>query len=326
MADNPFPYTLDNKRYHTWNYHMRGTFGRKVMKISLDAGFTCPNIDGTRGRGGCVYCSPAGSGDFAGDAAIDTAAQFDQVRMRIGGKWPGAAYIAYFQAHTNTYAPPAALRRRFEPVLALDDVVGIAIATRADCLPDAVVDYLGALSRRTWLLVELGLQSVHDGTARRINRCHSYAEFLEGYTKLRKAGLRVCVHLINGLPGEDRAMMLESARQVGKLRPHSVKLHMLHILRRTAAEALYARGEWPMLTREEYVRIVCEQLELFAAETVIQRLTGDGAAADLLAPLWTANKMTVLNEIDKELIRRDSFQGLRFDGEARPEPPWRTGM
>lgn len=309
--DNPFPHTLDNKRYHTWNYHMHRSFGGKVMKIPLDGGFTCPNIDGRRGWGGCIYCSAAGSGDFAGDAGLDIPTQFGQVRARVGGKWPGAAYIAYFQAHTNTYGSVAQLRARFEPALDIPGVVGIAVATRADCLPPEVVAYLRDLSRRTWLLVELGLQSVHDRTALRINRCHSCAEFVEGYRRLREADVRVCVHLINGLPGEDRAMMLETAEQVGTLHPHSVKLHMLHVLRGTAAARLYEAGQLPLLTREEYVGIVCDQLERLPAETVIQRLTGDGKAADLLAPLWTCRKVEVLNEIDKEMARRGTIQGCR---------------
>lgn len=314
--NKPFPYSLDNKRYHTWNYHLRQTFGNKVMKLPVDAGFTCPNIDGTRGRGGCIYCSAAGSGDFAGSRRLDTAAQLAEVRERFGGKWPGAWYLAYFQAFTNTYAPVAKLRERFEPALGVPGVVGIAVATRADCLPDDVVAYLEELSRRTWLVVELGLQSVHDGTARRINRCHDYGEFLAGYRKLRDAGLQVCVHLINGLPGEDRPMMLETARQVARLRPHSVKIHMLHILRGTRAAALYEAGRLPLPDRDEYVGIVCDQLELLPAETVIQRLTGDGKSEELIAPLWTGRKTVVLNEIDKELVRRDSAQGARFSPDA----------
>lgn len=309
---NSFPYSLDNKRYHTQNYALRREFGRKVMKIPLDAGFTCPNIDGTKGRGGCIYCSSAGSGDFAGDNTRDTAAQFREVRARIGGKWPGADYIAYFQAHTNTYAPVSVLRERFEPLLALPEVVGIAVATRADCLSREAIAYLRELADRTWLEVELGLQTAHDDTAHKINRCHSWEEFLGGYRLLREAGLRVAVHLINGLPGETRDRMLETARRVGELRPHSVKIHMLHVLRGTEAAEWYLRGELPLLTREQYVATVCDQLELLPPEIVIQRLTGDGKAEDLIAPLWTRKKTIVLNEIDRELVRRDSFQGRRL--------------
>lgn len=309
---NPFPYTLDNKRYHTWNYHMRTTFGKKMMKIPLDAGFSCPNIDGTKGWGGCVYCSPAGSGDFAGDAALAMAAQFSQVCAQMGGKWPGADYIAYFQAHTNTYTSVAELRSKVEQVLYLPKVVGVAIATRADCLPPEMVGYLTALSRQTWLLVELGLQTIHDQTANRINRCHEYADFLQGYRQLQQAGIQTCVHLINSLPGEDREMMLESARTIGALKPHSIKLHMLHVLQGTKAAKLYAAQQLPLLTREEYIALICDQLEWIPPQTVIQRLTGDGKAEDLIAPLWTKNKTTLLNAIDRELVRRGSWQGKRI--------------
>lgn len=306
---NPFPFTLDNKRYHTWNYHMRETFGGKVMKIPLDAGFTCPNIDGSKGRGGCIYCSAAGSGDFAGDSSLAITDQFYAMRKRMSSKWPDAQCMAYYQAHTNTYTTVDKLCAVIEPVLALPEVVGVAIATRADCLPEEIMDYLGALSERTWLLVELGLQTIHDRTAEIINRCHTYADFLQGYRKLTGRGIRVCVHLINGLPGETAEMMRETAYQVGQLQPHSVKIHMLHLLKGTKAAALYAQNNLPLLTREAYVSIVCDQLELLPPEIVLQRLTGDGKAEDMIAPLWTQKKTIVLNEIDKLLVRRESWQG-----------------
>lgn len=307
--ENLFLYSDDNKRYHTWNYHLRHKFGGKVCKIPLNAGFTCPNIDGTKGVGGCIYCSSSGSGDFAGNPGLDLVSQFAQVRENMHKKWPQAKYIPYFQAHTNTYAPARILREKFEPVLAEENVVGLSIATRADALEDEVLDYLAELNQRTYLTVELGLQSIFDSTGKRINRCHTFAEFLAGYEALTRRGIPVCVHLINGLPGEDAEMMVKSACRVGELRPHCIKIHLLHILKGTSIARDYARGEVRVLSREEYVDIVVRQLEVIPPETVIQRLTGDGARDSLIAPLWSLKKFVVLNEIDKELLRRDTYQG-----------------
>lgn len=309
---SPFPYSDSNKRYHTFTYDLRRRFGCKVAKISLDAGFTCPNIDGTRGVGGCTYCSARGSGDFAGDACLPLRRQFDQVRAMMGKKWAGTKYIPYFQAHTNTYAPLPVLKEKFEEALTFPDVVGLSIATRADCLEDDVADYLGELNRRTALEVELGLQSVHDVTGQRINRCHSYAEFLQGYRKLVDRGIPVCVHIIDGLPGENREMMLQTARELSRLQLHSIKIHLLHVLKGTVMERQLAAGEFSLLSREEYVQIVCDQLELLPPELVIQRLTGDGERESLVGPEWSLKKLCVLNEIDKELVRRDSWQGKKY--------------
>lgn len=309
---NQFQYSNDNKRYHTWNYHLQQKFGQKIFKVALNAGFTCPNIDGRKGTGGCIYCSSSGSGDFAGNPAQDILSQFHEVRLRMHQKWPEAKYIPYFQAHTNTYAPAAILRERFEGVLAQDGVVGISIATRADCLEEEVLEYLSELNTRTYLVVELGLQSIFDSTGERINRCHTYQEFLEGYQKLKQRGICVCVHLIDGLPGETKEMMLESAEAVAALQPHCVKLHLLHVLRGTVLAELYAQGELSLLSREEYVDIIVSQLELFPPETVIQRLTGDGGRVSLIGPLWSLKKFVVLNEIDKEMLRRDTYQGKRY--------------
>lgn len=308
---NKFKYTLDNKRYHTWNYHLREKFGGKVFKVSLNAGFTCPNIDGTKGYGGCIYCSDSGSGDFAGDPKKDVLTQFDEIKTGLHKKWEDAKYIGYFQAHTNTYAPVDVLKSKFEPILSLDNVVGLAVATRADALGDDVLDYLADINQRTYLTVELGLQSIFDKTGEIINRCHTYSEFLEGYEKLKKRNIPVCVHLIDGLPGETKEMMIESAKEVGKLNPHCVKIHLLHILKGTPIEKMYERGEIKILSRDEYVDIVINQLEYIPDTTIIQRLTGDGAKESLVAPLWPLKKFVVLNEIDKEMVRRDTCQGKK---------------
>ncbi len=309
--ENDFKYTLDNKRYHTWNYHLKKTFGKKVFKVSLNGGFTCPNIDGTKGVGGCSYCL-SGSGDFAGDPEDDILTQFEKVKSKMHQKWADALYIPYFQANTNTYAPVSFLKDKFEPVLKKDGVIGLSIATRADCITDDVLDYLENLNSRTYLIVELGLQNVFDETGKRINRCHTYADFLEGYKRLKKRNIRVCVHLIEGLPGETHEMMLQSAKEVAGLRPDFVKLHLLHILRGTKIAKEYEKGEFDTLTLSEYVNIICDCLEVLSEDTVIQRLTGDGGREDLIAPLWSLKKFVVLNEIDKEMLRRKSYQGIKF--------------
>ncbi len=309
---NKFKYSLDNKRYHTWNYYLRRTFGEKVFKVSLNGGFTCPNIDGTKSIGGCTYCSSLGSGDFAGNPQKSIHEQFSEVKAQLHKKWHDAKYIAYFQANTNTYAPVSVLREKFEPVLNEENVVGLSIATRADCLPDDVLDYLSELNGKTNLFVELGLQSVSDETGRKINRAHTYSEFLQGYNALRERGIKTCVHLIVGLPGENRDMILKSALTVARLKPHSIKLHLLHILKGTVMAEQYARGEFDVLSRDEYVNLIVDILELISEDTVIQRLTGDGGRDSLIAPLWSLKKFVVLNEIDKEMVRRDCYQGDRY--------------
>lgn len=307
-------YTENNKRYHTWNYHLRNKFNSKVFKIALNAGFTCPNIDGTKGVGGCTYCS-GGSGDFAGNPQESITEQFRHVKEMLHKKWKKALYIPYFQANTNTYAPLEVLREKFESVMGEEGVVGLSIATRADALEDDVIEYLSELNRRTYLIVELGLQTTFDETGVRINRCHTYGDFLEGYDKLRQKNINVCVHLINGLPGETEEMMITNARRVAALRPHCIKLHLLHILKNTRMEQEYLRGGIKTLELEEYVRIIVNQLRYFHESTIVQRLTGDGGRESLVAPEWSLKKFVVLNEIDKFMKKYDIFQGDKFEGE-----------
>lgn len=311
---SPFPYSSDNKRYHTLSYHLKELFpGRRVGKAAVDAGFSCPNLDGTRGTGGCSYCRSGGT-EFAGSSALPVRQQVKRELLRIRRKWPDAGAVAYFQSHTNTYAPAARLRALFEEALAVPGVCGLSVATRADCLPPDVLDLLAELSRRTYLTVELGLQTIHDETARRINRCHTTGEFLAAYRALTQRGVRVCVHLIDGLPGETEAMMLETARAVGTLRPGGVKLHLLHVLEGTALARVWRQGAYLPLGRDEYIRVVCRQLELLPAETVIERLTGDGAKDVLLAPRWSRDKLAVLGGIDRFLAQNEMWQGKESTG------------
>lgn len=308
MARNPFPYALANKRYRTWDYHLKQKFGGKVFKVSIDGGFSCPNIDGSCGRGGCTYCAYA----FRRQTPGSILSQFEEGKALLHRKWPDAArYIPYFQANTNTYAPLPELKEKYETLLAQPGVAGLAVATRADALPEEVCDYLAEISRRTYLIVELGLQTAFDETAQRINRGHDFAAFLEGYRRLAGRGIPVCIHLINGLPGETPEMMRETARRVAALRPHCVKIHLLHILKGTRMAEEYAAcpEDFGMMELPAYVSVVCDQLELLPPETVIQRVTGDGMKEDLIAPLWSLKKFVVMNEIDKEMARRDSWQG-----------------
>ena len=309
--ENSFKFSSSNKRYHTWDYHLKTTFGKKVFKVALNGNFTCPNIDGTKGFGGCTYCL-SGSGDFAGNPKDDILTQFESVKSRMHKKWQDALYIPYFQANSNTYAPLHILKEKFEPVLKKDGVVGLAIATRPDCLESDVLDYLSELNNRTYLIVELGLQTIFDETGKKINRHHTFEEFLDGYYKLKDRNIRTCVHLIEGLPNETREMMLKSAETVAKLRPDFVKLHLLHILKGTKIAEQYQNGEFDTLSLSEYVNIICDCLEIFHENTVIQRLTGDGGRDTLIAPLWSLKKFVVLNEIDKEMLRRGSYQGIKF--------------
>ena len=308
---NPFAYSDSNKRYYTYDYYLKQTFGGKCAKIPIDGGFTCPNIDGRCGVGGCIYCSSRGSGDFAESALLSVSEQYRLTREKLSSKWSVERCIPYFQAHTNTYAPTAVLREKFEEAMGLDGVVGMNIATRADCLEDAAVEYLAELAERTVLTVELGLQSAHDKTAELINRGHTYAEFVEGYNRLRSASekINICVHLIFGLPDESDEMMLESVKAVAALRPEQIKLHLLHVLASSRLGEIYHSGGYQPLERERYISLVVKALELLPPKTVVARLTGDGMADDLLAPEWSRRKVSVINDIDKKLFDTDTYQG-----------------
>jgi len=303
----------DNKRYLTLNNFYKQTFGGKVFKVSLNGNFTCPNIDGTVGNGGCIYCSAKGSGDFAGDKNDDLLTQFNQTKILLDKKWPNGKYIAYFQANSNTYAPLERLKSLYSQALELPNVIGLSIATRPDAITDDVLDYLAELNERTFLTVELGLQSVHAETLKLINRGHDWECFHNMFAKLRARKINVVVHIINGLPFETSEMMLRTARYLSEINPNGVKIHMLHILKNTALAAFYEETPFHILTREEYAEIVCDQLEILRENIVIHRVTGDADAAQLVAPEWIQKKFCVMNEIDKELRRRDTFQGSKVD-------------
>ncbi|WP_298469703.1 TIGR01212 family radical SAM protein [uncultured Psychrobacillus sp.] len=310
--NNNFPFPSDGKRYFTWNRYLRDTFDMKIFKVALDAGFDCPNRDGTVAYGGCTFCSVAGSGDFAGDKVDPIPVQFEKIRDKMHEKWKKGKYIAYFQAYTNTHAPLPVLKEKFEAALALEGVVGISIATRPDCLPDDVVEYLAELNERTFLWVELGLQTVHESTARLVNRAHDFNTYIEGVSKLRKHGIRICTHIINGLPLENREMMMETAREVAKLDVQGIKIHLLHLLKGTPMVKQYEKGMLEFMGRDEYIQLVADQLEILPPEMIIHRITGDGPIDLMIGPMWSANKWEVLNGIDAELAKRESYQGKLF--------------
>ena len=307
---NLFPYTNSNKRYYTVDYFNKNKFNDKIFKISLNAGFTCPNRDGKVGTGGCIYCSSLGSGDFAGNKDDDLITQFEQIKKVMKHKWQGK-YIGYFQANTNTYAPVSILREKYETILALKNVVGLAIATRPDSISDECLEYLKELNEKTYLTVELGLQTIHEKTSILINRCHDLDCFTECVKKLRKNNINVVVHLINGLPYETKEMMIENILFLNKLDIQGIKIHMLHILKNTRLANLYKEKPFHILTKEEYVNIVCDQLEQLNPNIVVHRLTGDPDPNNLIEPTWLTNKITVLNDIDKELAKRNTYQGFQ---------------
>ena len=308
---NPFPYSDTNKRYHTYDYYLRRTFGIKCAKIPLDGGFTCPNRDGRCGVGGCIYCSERGSGEFAPSALLPITAQYEAGRAQLRAKWGEFHCIPYFQAYTNTYAPTERLKALFDAAVALPDAVGIHIATRADCLPVETVDYLAELSERTSVTLELGLQTVHDETAARIHRGHTFADFLAGYRRVRERApaVRIGIHVIFGLIGENDEMMVETAQRVAGLRPDEMKFHSLYVLENTKMAEIYRNGGYIPMEKGQYTDLVVHAIGLLPPETVIGRLTGDGAANRVLAPLWTRDKRSVLNEIDKKFYNQNMWQG-----------------
>ncbi len=302
-----FKYSLDNKRYYTLNYYNKMKYNSKVFKISLNAGFTCPNIDGTKGTGGCIYCL---NGSKSIDN-LDLLKQFITQKNIEEKKWPNSKYIGYFQANTNTYADVNVLKEKYELILKQDNVIGLNIATRPDSITKETYDYLEELSKRTNLVVELGLQTIHSKTMKLLNLCYTLKDFEKALNELNKRNINVVVHIINGLPYETKEDMINTIKYINSLDIQGVKIHMLHIIKNTKLEELYNKEHFHVLTREEYVNIVCDQLELLRPEIVINRITGDPKKEELIEPKWLLKKFCVLNEIDKELVRRNSYQGIK---------------
>lgn len=308
---NNFKYSNSNKRYHTLDYYYKTRFNEKVFKVSLNAGFSCPNIDGTVGRGGCIYCSKSGSGEFAGNINDSLEKQFNEIKTMMHKKWPQAKYIGYFQARTNTYGPVKKLKELYETILKQQNVIGLNIATRPDAITDECLDYLEELNKKTYLTIELGLQTSNETTSKLINRCHSLNCFEEMVKKLREKKIDVVVHIINGLPYETKEDMLNTVKYLNHLDIQGIKIHMLSVIKDTPLEKMYQEEKFKLLTKEEYIDIVIEQLELLREEIVIHRITGDPKLDELIEPSWLTKKFCVLNDIDKEMVRRDTYQGVK---------------
>lgn len=302
----------NDKRYHTLDYEMKKIFGEKTIKLSIDGGFTCPNRDGTIGNKGCVFCSEKGSGDFNSDRSKSITDQINEQKLIMSKKWKSNTYIAYFQSYTNTYDSVENLRKKFNEALSCENIKGLAIATRPDCISEQIVKLLSELNNRTFLWVELGLQSIHEKTANFIRRGYDLKQFEEAYEMLKCNNINMVIHLIVGLPTESKQQYLDTIKYISNKDIWGIKLHMLHILKNTDLAELYNSNNFKILTRDEYVNIVCDSLELLNPSTVIHRLTGDGKKSDLIEPLWTLDKLKVLSDIDKELKFRNSYQGKFF--------------
>lgn len=306
---NKFVYSNDNKRYHTFNYYLKNKYGSKVFKVSLNANFSCPNRDGSKGIGGCTFCSSTGSGDFAGKVDNTLLDQFETIKTRMHIKWPQAKYIAYFQAYTNTYAPLDILKKTYQPFIEMEDVKVIDIATRPDCLDENVIAYLDEIAQSKEVWVELGLQTTYDDTAINFNRAYEYQVFLDAIDRLSKTKIKVCVHIINGFRGESSEMMINNVKRVGQLKIHGIKIHMLHIIKNTQLAKEYMMDSFTILTLDEYVATTVNQLRYLPEHIIVQRLTGDANKDDLIVPEWTLNKTNVLNSIDKYMALHGYYQG-----------------
>jgi radical SAM protein (TIGR01212 family) len=298
-----------NRRYTDYNSYLRQIFGCRVQKISIDAGLTCPNRDGRTGTGGCIYCNARGSGTGAFTRGFPVSEQIARSKKLMAKRYKAAKYIAYFQSFSNTYAPVSILKQLYDEALATPGVVGLAIGTRPDCVDAAILDLLESYTDQSLVWIEYGLQSANDQSLRRINRGHDFHCFEKAVTMTRNRGIKICTHLIFGLPGETREMMLDSSRTIARMSIDGVKLHLMYVLKGTALEALYRKGDYRCMEQQQYVDIVCDALELFPREMIIQRLTGDPHPEELLAPIWSLEKTRTLAMIEQTLEDRDSWQG-----------------
>ena len=310
---NDFKYTNNNKRYHTLDYHYKTLFNSKVYKVSINGGFTCPNKDGTKGINGCIYCSKTGSGEFGGNPTKDLVEQFNEVNEVMKKKWPNSKVIGYFQANTNTYDKIENLKEKYETILKQDNVIGLNIATRPDAIDNECLDYLEELNKKTHLTIELGLQTIKESTSLWINSCHTLKEFDDMVEKLRERNINVVVHIINGLRDETKEDMLNTIKHINNLDIQGVKFHMLCVLKNTRLEKEYKDNPFHILTKEEYIDILIKQLELLRPEIVIHRICADPDPNDLIEPNWVIKKFIVMNDLDKEMKKRDTYQGKYAD-------------
>lgn len=300
------------KRYLDLNTYFRKRFGHRVHKLTVDAGMTCPNRDGTLSTTGCVYCNAQGSGTGAFARGLSIREQLEQSKIPVARRFKARKFMAYFQSYTNTYAPLETLARRYDEALSVADVIGLAIGTRPDCADDAVLDLLASYARRYLVWVEYGLQSACDQTLRRIHRGHDVACFSDALKRTRQRGLPVCAHVILGLPGETRREMLATAKFLADLGIDGVKLHLLYVVRETPLETLYRQGRFRCLEQKEYADLVCDFIECLPPRTVIQRVTGDPHPKELVAPDWALRKRETFDWIQRIFEQRDSRQGRHY--------------
>ena len=310
---NTFKYTLDNKRYHTFNYYLKNKYHQKVAKVIIDGHFTCPNRDGKKGYGGCIYCSSYGSGDSNLNIKEDVLTQYIRNKEVMDRKWNNGLYIPYFQSFSNTYGPLSKIKGMLEPFLDKEEVAEIAIATRCDCLNEEIVNYLNSITNKKPIWIELGLQTTNFKSSKYLNLGYDFDDFKKAISLLEDTNIKVCVHIINGLPNETKEDMLKTIKDINHLKFDSIKIHMLHILKDTKLNEIYQKEPFNMLGRDEYIEIVVKQLELLKPEVVIERLTGDPIKEELIEPNWVLNKTTILNDIDKLMAKLDTYQGKYYE-------------
>lgn len=310
--NNPYKYSLDNKRYQTWNYYCLKHFGTKLAKVPLNAGFTCPNRDGTYSTHGCYFCPGNGIDDFPGDNDPDLLQQFNKRKQVYLKKWPTAQPQPYFQSYSNTYGSLEKLRQTFEPFIADPRIQVLFIATRVDCLSDEIIELLSHYNKEKEVWLELGIQSIHDDITKRMNCYHTFDQAKTAISKLAKEKLHITVHLINGLPGESKEMMKENASALNSLPINAVKFHNLLILKESFLAKEYQKTPFPLLSKEEYFNIIVSQLEILDPSFVIERVMSDAPLKELIAPLWTREKITSLNYLDQLLKQKNTWQGKSF--------------
>lgn len=311
--ENCFKYSFNEKRYHTFNYYLKTKYNCKVSKVILDAGFTCPNRDGSKSVGGCIFCSGKGSGDSNISLSNDLLKQYQDNKKVMDNKWPNGLYIPYFQSFSNTYGPLEKIKKMLEPFIYMDKVCEISIATRCDCLNQDILDYLNSLTFIKPIWLEIGLQSSNDNTGKLINRAHSFNDFVEALDRINNTNIKTCVHVMNGIPCETKDDMLQTIKDINHLKFDAIKIHMLHVLKGTKLGNDYLNNPFELISRDEYIELVVKQLELLKPEVVVERLTGDPLKQDLLCPDWITNKTTILNDIDKLMRKLDTYQGSKYE-------------
>lgn len=310
---NNFKYTFNEKRYHTFNYYLKTKYNCKVSKVILDAGFTCPNRDGRKSTGGCIFCSDLGSGDCNVALQNDLLSQYQENKRIMDNKWPNDLYIPYFQSYSNTYGPLEKIKNMLEPFIHMDEVCEIALATRCDCLSDDIIEYLNSLTSIKPIWIEMGLQTTNDSKSDYLNRQYDFNDFKNAIEKLSKTNIKVCVHIMNGLPSDTLDDMLNTVKDIKDMKFDAIKIHMLHVLKSTRLGKMYEENPFDLISREQYIELVVKQLEFLRPEVIIERLTGDPVKENLLAPNWVLNKTTILNDIDKLMRKLDTYQGSKHE-------------